>query len=190
MKEKVQDKRTDVLQATLQLISEQGFHATPMTQIARQANVGMGTIYRYFPSKEDLINALYIEVKVKLAQHTLQGDSENLPVRERFLLILSNIAGFFLANPAELLFIEQYANSPLITNVTREEGFRMFEQVHNLFKSASAQKVLKDLPTDVISTIAYGATLALVKLKLANGENLSKRDFDAGIAAIWDALKN
>jgi len=56
MKEKVQDKKALVLQATLELISEQGFYATPMSQIAKKANVAVGTIYLYFPNKEGLIN--------------------------------------------------------------------------------------------------------------------------------------
>jgi AcrR family transcriptional regulator len=189
MKEKAQDKKTAVLEATLELISEQGFHGTPMSQIAEKANVGMGTIYRYFSSKEDMINALYIDVKTRLAQYALKGYSESMPVRECFLLLLRNITEFFIENPAELFFIEQYSNSPLITNVTREEGFRMFAQAHNIFKRASEENLMKELPIEIISTLAYGATLSLVKFWLSDKENINKTDLDAGIAAIWDAVK-
>lgn len=189
MKEKIQDKKIAVLQAALELISEQGFQGTPMSQIAEKANVGMGTIYRYFSGKEDMINALYINVKIRLAHCALTGYSEGMPVRESFLLLLHNIADFFIDNPAELFFIEQYSNSPLITNVTREEGFRMLEQVHNIFKRAREENLLKKLPIEIISTLAYGAILSLVKLWLSNKESLSKTDFDAGVAAIWDAVK-
>lgn len=189
MKTKAQDKRADVLRAALTLISEQGFHGTPMSQIATQANVGMGTIYRYFAGKEDLINALYIEIKQKLAQQALHGDSDQLPLRERFLLLLRNMAMFFIDNPAELLFIEQYANSPLITSSTREEILQMYAQVHALFATASAERALKELPLDVISTLAYGATLALVKLKLAKRDAMSDKELNDGIAAIWNIIE-
>ena len=56
-------KRTAILEATLELISEQGFHGTAMSMIADKAGVGAGTIYRYFDSKEDLITQLYLEIK-------------------------------------------------------------------------------------------------------------------------------
>jgi AcrR family transcriptional regulator len=41
--------------ATLKLITEHGFHATPVSMIASEAGVGAGTIYRYFESKEAII---------------------------------------------------------------------------------------------------------------------------------------
>lgn len=189
MKEKVQDKKNAILHAALELISEQGFHGAPMSKVAEKANVGMGTIYRYFSSKEDMINVLYIDVKTGLAQCALKGYKEDMPVRESFLLLLHNIAEFFIANPAKLFFVEQYANSPLITSVSREEGFRMLEQVHNVFKRAKEENVFKKLPIEIISTLAYGAVLSLVKLWLASDGNISKSDFDAGITAIWDVVK-
>lgn len=50
------DKRTDILQAALQLIAERGFHAAPMAEIAEKAGVAAGTIYLYFKNKDILIN--------------------------------------------------------------------------------------------------------------------------------------
>ncbi|MDR1867263.1 MAG: TetR/AcrR family transcriptional regulator, partial [Treponema sp.] len=44
-------KRDDLLNAALKLIAGQGFHAAPMSQIAEEANIGVGTIYRYFKNK-------------------------------------------------------------------------------------------------------------------------------------------
>ncbi|BBB92217.1 MAG TPA: helix-turn-helix domain-containing protein [Methylomusa anaerophila] len=135
MQDKPQDKKSAALRATLALISEQGFQGTPMSQIAQRANIGVGTIYRYFSSKEDLINALYIDVKARLVQYTLRNYVEGMPARESFLLILRNIVDYFIEKPVELLFMEQYANSPLITTATHEEGLRMFEPVNNLLSA-------------------------------------------------------
>jgi AcrR family transcriptional regulator len=52
------DKKTLILETTLDLISENGFHGTPISMIAEKAGIGAGTIYRYFENKEDLINEL------------------------------------------------------------------------------------------------------------------------------------
>lgn len=49
------NKRADILIATRDLIIEQGLQSTSMSQIARRAGVGMGTIYNYFENKEDLV---------------------------------------------------------------------------------------------------------------------------------------
>lgn len=84
MKEKGQDKKALILNATLELISEQGFHGTPVSQIAKRANVAVGTIYLYFPNKEDIINTLYIDIKTKLAQYILKNYSESMTIKESF----------------------------------------------------------------------------------------------------------
>src|SRR6476661_2644445 len=56
------DKREAILAAALRLIARLGLHATPMSAVAKQAGVAAGTLYLYFPSKEAMINALYLEV--------------------------------------------------------------------------------------------------------------------------------
>ena len=56
------DKREAILAAALRLIARLGLHAAPMSAVAREAGVAAGTLYLYFPSKEAMINALYLEV--------------------------------------------------------------------------------------------------------------------------------
>ncbi len=189
MQEKTLDKRAAALLATLELISEQGFHGTPMSQIAKKANVGVGTIYRYFPSKEDLINTLYIDVKTRLSQYVLRNYSEGMPIRENFLLLLHNTFDYFIERPMEFLFIEQYSNSPLITADTRHEGIGIFGQVRNLYKQAREEKLIKELPEEMLIALANGATLSLVKLCLFANVKVDEPTLNLGLDAIWDAIK-
>ena len=68
MKEQVIDKKTAIMEAVLKLFTERGFHGTSTAQISKEAGVATGTLFNYFPTKEDLINSLYIEVKGQLSQ--------------------------------------------------------------------------------------------------------------------------
>jgi AcrR family transcriptional regulator len=47
--------REAILDATLELLAERGFHATTMDSIAERAGVGKNTIYRRWSAKDDLI---------------------------------------------------------------------------------------------------------------------------------------
>lgn len=49
------DTRGRILQAAFQLFHEQGYHATGIATILRQAGVNSGSLYHYFPSKEALL---------------------------------------------------------------------------------------------------------------------------------------
>ena len=42
------DKRNALIKATIELVNNNGFHATPMSKIAKMANVSPATIYIYF----------------------------------------------------------------------------------------------------------------------------------------------
>ena len=52
----LEDKRTKILEATLRLISEKGFHGTPISKVAKEAGVSTGIIYHYFKDKHELLN--------------------------------------------------------------------------------------------------------------------------------------
>jgi AcrR family transcriptional regulator len=50
-----QDRRRRILDATIALASEGGFDAVQMREVADRADVALGTLYRYFPSKIHLL---------------------------------------------------------------------------------------------------------------------------------------
>lgn len=51
---KLADKQAAILQAATELFTEKDFHLVLMDDVAARAQVGKGTLYRYFPTKEDL----------------------------------------------------------------------------------------------------------------------------------------
>jgi AcrR family transcriptional regulator len=189
MPEVLPDKKAAILKAALELISEQGFHGAPMSQIAQRANIGVGTIYRYFSSKEEMINALYIDIKTRMARYILRNYSEDLPVRESFKQIFKGVVRYCIENAIELSFAEQYENSPLITVATRTEGLRIAGPLHNLFQRAVAENLLKEMPLEMQGALIYGAVISLVKLHLSGKTKLNESNLDAGLDAVWDMVK-
>ena len=60
------DRRTRILDATIALASQGGFDAVQMRAVAEQADVALGTLYRYFPSKIHLlVSALAPRVRAR-----------------------------------------------------------------------------------------------------------------------------
>lgn len=66
------ERRRRILAATTELASEGGFDAVQMRAVSERADVALGTLYRYFPSKIHLlVSALHI--KFEQAAHMLDG---------------------------------------------------------------------------------------------------------------------
>jgi len=51
-------RRAQIIEAGKQRFREAGFHATTMADIATSAGVSVGLLYRYFPSKDEIIRAI------------------------------------------------------------------------------------------------------------------------------------
>ncbi|MGB3301587.1 cholesterol catabolism transcriptional regulator KstR [Gordonia sp. (in: high G+C Gram-positive bacteria)] len=85
------ERRRRILDATLALASKGGYDAVQMRAVADKADVAVGTLYRYFPSKVHLlVTALARElekVESRADRSVLQGDT---PV-ERLSFVLSMI---------------------------------------------------------------------------------------------------
>jgi AcrR family transcriptional regulator len=69
----LKDRREAILQAMLELVAERGFHDAPMSLVAKRASTSAGIIYHYFPSKDELIRALYLHVKGKMSEFLVEG---------------------------------------------------------------------------------------------------------------------
>ncbi|MDX1805095.1 MAG: TetR/AcrR family transcriptional regulator, partial [Alcanivorax sp.] len=52
-------KREQIILAALRVFAEHGLHGSPVPPIAAQASVSVGTLYRYFESKDALVNAVF-----------------------------------------------------------------------------------------------------------------------------------
>ena len=72
----------ELLDAALQLFTEKGFAATRSEEVARLAGVSKGTLYLYFPSKEELLKAVIQQhLADSLAAYRAEAESHQGPIR-------------------------------------------------------------------------------------------------------------
>jgi AcrR family transcriptional regulator len=85
------DRRKRILDATLALASKGGYDAVQMRTVAERADVALGTLYRYFPSKIHLlVSGLareFEETKEKLDRRAIPGETPY----DRMLYVLGRI---------------------------------------------------------------------------------------------------
>jgi AcrR family transcriptional regulator len=183
------DKREAALAASLKLIAEQGFQGAPMSLIADKARISVGTIYRYFSGKQDLINALYMDIKARVAAAVGGTRLVDIPVQEAFSRIIRDTIRYFIAHPRELHFLQQYENSPLIAPTTRLAGLGAAGDLASVFKKAREQALLKQMPLEMLGALIGGAAISCVKLHLSGQVLLDDATIDQCVAAIWDAVR-
>jgi AcrR family transcriptional regulator len=70
----------------IRMVSERGYEATTLREIAKEAGVSVGLLYRYFPSKQAVIIALYDELSQDFARQAASMKPGKW--RDRFLFAL------------------------------------------------------------------------------------------------------
>jgi TetR/AcrR family transcriptional regulator, fatty acid metabolism regulator protein len=116
----VPDRRRAILDAAVRVFARQGFHACRVSDIADEAGVAYGLLYHYFPSKEEVLNTLFLERWGVMLEMIREVDRKPVPVREK----LGAIASFI---------IDSYRHDPdlmkvIIVEVTRAAN--SFGQTH------------------------------------------------------------
>ena len=93
------ERRNRILEATVAIASEGGFEAVQMREVAQRADVALGTLYRYFPSKIHLlVSALamrFDEMVPALTARSIPGDT----AAERVITVLKRASRGMQGDP-------------------------------------------------------------------------------------------
>jgi AcrR family transcriptional regulator len=183
------DKKEQILLAAMKLLMENGVQGTPMSAIAKEANTGMGTIYNYFPTKEDLINAIYIYIKqdeLKAVDIPLVNES----VKKQFEHFYKAMIRYMISNPTHFWFMEQFNASPIITDETRAAGLKVFGHHTAVIKDGQAQGIIKPINLEELLQFLHGGIKGFIRWMLLSGKPLTPELLDNQLRISWDAIKS
>ena len=178
------------MQAALELIAEQGFHGTPMSQVASQAEVGVGSIYRYFKDKDELIHAIHTQVKNRMEVELATGHAPDSSQKQQFVSLATLMTQYFIDNPIVFKFIEQYCNSPYGIEKKREKFIDkpITDNYEGPFHNTLSGDSLKDLPKPMIHALAFGPLIFSVREHLAGSLKLDDAIIGKVAEGCWDAI--
>lgn len=189
MRVKTEDKREAILQATLRMVNNNGFHAAPMSKIAVEAGVSAGTIYLYFENKEDLVNSLYKELKARFASKALSDFDSEAPVKKGFEIIWRNVLAYKISKPEEAEFIEQCDNTPTVTDVSREFGLKVVQPLFDLWERGQQEGIIKPFCRQMLFAFSLLPIIYITNSYQKSEKILSQDTIDAAFDASWDAIR-
>ncbi len=183
------DKRNALIKATIQLVNNNGFHATPMSKIAKMANVSPATIYLYFENKQDLVNQTYLEVKSKYTDFVFKTYKSNTSIKEGFELIWKRIAEFNINECDYSFFLNQCNNSPIVDEPSRKEGIKHLQPLLDLWKRGKEKGVIKPVEDYVLYAYSIYPFSFLIMSQKQNEILLTKENIEKAFIAAWDSIK-
>lgn len=185
----VEDKRTAILEATLRLISENGFHGTAMSKVAKEAGVSAGIIYHYFDSKDDLMDELYRHIKRNFGQMINASFDQTQPLKIQIRQILGAMIHYYIRRPLESAFIEQYSRSPYFSPEIEAEVSQYYLPLLESFTRGQQEMIIKDLPGPVVHTLTVDVATSLAQKHAAGIVALTDELIEEIIDACWEAIR-
>ena len=99
-----QERETLILQAAEEVLMEKGYYETSIDEIAARVGIAKGTVYLHFPSKEDLVIAIFERDMQQLLQYIDSTMSSALTARGKLEAIFDLMHGGIISKRMQLLY--------------------------------------------------------------------------------------
>jgi AcrR family transcriptional regulator len=189
MRTRDEQKQEAIREATIKLVNEIGFVAGSVSKIAREAGVSPATIYIYYENKQDLLLSTYMDIKKRIGLALLKNFDDTQPIRDILKKLWQNMFDYSVTRPEYFQFSEQFANSPYASLVNHEEIEQYFGPVFKTMDRGIKQKILKDVPLEVMGAFIYSPIMILSNTRVQHNLEITEEIIEIAFSMAWDAIR-
>ena len=178
---KSDDKRSAILAAATRTIVTLGLSA-PTAGIAKEAGVANGSLFTYFATKTDLLNELYLELKIEMGSAAMKDFEESDDLRDQMFHVWQNWTDWALSFPEKRRALAQLSVSDEITTETRIRANKAMEGAAKLMERVRTSGFMRKTPMAFALTLMNSvaeATMDFMAQDRANANKHCRTGFDA-----------
>lgn len=178
---KSSDRRGAIVSAAIARIAADGLGA-PTAAIAREAGVSNGSLFTYFETKADLLNRLYVELKVEMAAAALDGIPSGGDVRERAFYMWSRWMRWAASRPDKRRALAYLEVSGEITPESRQAAHETMAGIAELLERIRENGPMRDAPLGLVVALTGALADATIDFMIrdpANADDHCVAAFDA-----------
>jgi AcrR family transcriptional regulator len=184
------DKRNQLLDAALRLFVAHGVQQTTTAAIAAEAGMAAGTLFLYFPTKQDLVNQLTLEIGRQQSEFINSLLDPARPARETFLTIWNGSLRWFLDHMDAYKFFEQVRAANLVDEATIRASEAFLSYYFLAIQKGLAEGCLKPVPVEMIGEMLHQGLVAVLNLVDRQPDRAQWQEYiQSGFAIFWDGIK-
>ena len=165
------DTKQRVIVAAMRLFAEKGYQATSISEIAREAEANSGSVYFFFPTKQQILIAVLEQYSQGIEQMLLQPAWENVPDPiDRIFALLDRYRSFLVETecrygcPIGILALELHEPDPEVREKLAVNFEKWTAAIEGCLRDAgqrlSGSANLRDLATFILTTMEGGVMQA------------------------------
>jgi AcrR family transcriptional regulator len=171
------DKREQLLEASIDLFAKEGFWNTPTSRIAKHAGVATGTLFNYFPTKDALIDAVYMRIMDEWADYVMEGYPNDGDIKRCLGHLWYRVIDWGVHNPQRYALKQQLHLSDLLSPESLNRKTDQLTVINALIQAGFEAKLFKEISIDYFVSIVMADLDATVRYAVANeirGMSLSR----------------
>ena len=178
------------MNAALKLFVANGVKNTSTAAIAKEAGTAAGTLFLYFPTKQDLIDELVLKISQEQAENIYSSLETWLTSREMFSVIWNASIDWFKENMEAYQYIQQVRDSGIISDEIIQLTSQLLSFYYVAIQKGLAESVIKPYPLELIGEILYRNIVAVMNLIIAQPDQDHQAAYqELGFEIFWDGIK-
>lgn len=160
-------KKEKFLQAALELFVANSVQHTSTAEISSAAGTAAGTLFNYFPTKQDLIDELALEVVRRQSENTRARLDASMSARDYFWAIWDSSIRWFMEHVNAYRYIQQVRDTGLLGSGVAAESEKQFTYYYEAIQKGFKEDCLVDYPLELIGSFLYQDIVAVMNLLIA-----------------------
>lgn len=192
------DRKSEIINATLELASENGLAAVSMNQIAEKLGISKPALYKHFESREEIIKTMYSFLREQAKQSIAVGEinwdtlSDKIPL-EKVLTQMVEAYRSLCTNPAMFRFYKIIMSQRTIdiaaTEIMVMETKAMIDATKKLFYALQVKKIA-DFPDPDAAAVSFAMSVHSIIDLECDLNQLKNANNDVGKGIDKNIMKN
>jgi AcrR family transcriptional regulator len=180
------EKRSAILVAATAAVAALGANA-PTARISKEAGVAEGTLFVYFPTKDDLLCELYLDLKADLRRAIATSYPADASVEHRFRHLWDRLIEWGASHPEEREAMRKLSVSDRISEVRQKAESEACNEIQGMIEADLKSGALREQPVEFLVG-AMNALADMVFEMAGRGPGTLDRFKQLGWEALWGAI--
>lgn len=183
-------RREQFLAAALMLFVERGVENTSTSEIAKAAGTASGTLFLYFPTKQDLVSALVLKIAKDQSEAMNGLVDPSITAKDTFEKLWQGIIGWFLENMDAYRFQQQVRDTTLVPQDVAEESGKYFGYFYTAIQKGLDEGSIRLYPLEILGGFLYQDVVAVMNLLKFQPDPVKQQEtIQSGFEIFWNGIR-
>jgi len=169
-------KRRQILDAAVKVFAQNGFYNSKVLDIAKEAGVANGTVYLYFPSKDDILISIFEEQMGELIDYMereIQKESGSLNKLRKLVSMQMHLIETN-SELTELLLVELRQSKKFLRSNATDMMSKYIDMISDILKEGIAEGAIdENIDVAIVGTMLFSAVEGLATRWILEGASYS-----------------